>query len=90
MKFGFKIRRNGYEYDDRSGQQDLSNGSKIRTEEISVDENELFSEPDWVEDDLKEHREVEDEGQPLKSNWRKRPGKTKPKKNFELKTFVEL
>jgi hypothetical protein len=46
MKFGFKIWRNGYEDDDRSGQQDLSNGSKVRTEEISVDEDEFSSEPD--------------------------------------------
>jgi hypothetical protein len=68
----------------------LSNGSKVRTEEISVDEDEFSSEPDWVEDDMKEHREVEDEGQPLKSNWRKRPGKTKPIQNFELQTFVKL
>ena len=71
VESSFEIRWNGYEDDDRSGQQDLSNGSNVRSEYISVDENEFFSESDRVEDDLKEHREVEDERQPLKNDWRK-------------------
>lgn len=65
MKVSLKRRGNGNKDNDRSEQQDLSDGTEIDPSQGSVNEQVGSSDPRSVEDDLKEHRDVESEGQPF-------------------------
>ena len=74
---GFGVSRNRDEDDERSGEKDLGDGSEIRSEQVSVDEEEASPPSKSVEDELKEHRQVGGKSQPLKDLWWKWTGKFK-------------